>query len=175
MEPASARLRYRPLEPAHEAVFHALAVDPHVRRYLLDGAVVDRAWARAEIARAAALRAERGLGLWLLAPREPQRIPPIGFAGFRVFEELDPEPQLLYALLPHATGRGYATEAGAALLALASHPDGGDMAEVPTAVDEPNRASVRVLERLGFQPDGERPGAFGRTLLFRWRRPPGAA
>ena len=35
---------------------------------------------------------------------------PVGFIGYHVFEDLGPEPQLLYAFLERVTGRGFATE-----------------------------------------------------------------
>ena len=37
---------------------------------------------------------------------------------------------------------------------------------VRAAVDEPNLASIRVLEGLGFAAVSESPGAFGRMLHF---------
>ena len=61
--------------------------------------------------------------------------------GFRVFEDLGPEPQLLYAFLEEATGRGYATEAARWLVARA---EGLGRAEVLAAVDAPNAASVSM-------------------------------
>jgi hypothetical protein len=42
----------------------------------------------------------------------------------------------------------------------------------PTApVDEPNLASIRVLEKLGFRRCGDMPGAFGRMFEYRHRHP----
>lgn len=170
-KPRSARLVYERLAAGRAEAFHRLAMDPHVRRYLLDGQVVKRAWADAAIAASERLFTTRGVGLWLLRARPRDQDPPFGFAGFHVFEEIGPEPQLVYALVRSATRRGYATEAGEALLRFASDPDGPDMGEIPAAVDAPNRASSRVLEKLGFERTGEVPGAFGPTYTYRWQRP----
>ena len=87
--------------------------------------------------------------------------------GFRVFDALGDEPQLLYALPEQHTGKGFATEVARALVEYARRAAG--FAEVSAAVDQPNRASIRVLEKVGFRRGGEAPGAFGRTLLFTWR------
>lgn len=156
MGPGSERLEYRRLTRALIPVFHALAVDPHVRRYLLDGAVVDRAWCEAEVDRSDALFEARSVGLWLL---ERERVA-IGLAGFRVYEEHDDTPQLLYALTEASTGHGYAIEAARACIAFAGWP------EIVAAVDAPNVRSIALLTKLGFERDGEWPGAFGPTFRF---------
>lgn len=174
MEPVSPRLTYERLAPRHAEAFHALVVDPHVRRYLMDGRVMEPAWSRAAIDDSDALFAARGLGLWLVRERGREEAGPVGFCGFRVFEEMGPEPQLLYAFVEAATGRGHATEAAQALLRLATDPAGSRLAEVTAAVDAPNTASLRVLEKLGFERTGQVPGAFGASFTLRWRRPEAA-
>ncbi len=155
------RLVLERLTASDFAPFHRLVVDPHVRRFLLDGQSMDEEWSRAEIARSDELFDSIGLGLWLVHDGGDL----VGFAGFRVFEEMAPEPQLLYAFVERVTGRGYATEVGGALVALA----GPKLDPILAAADEPNAASIRVLAKLGFEPAGSLPGAFGRTLLFERR------
>jgi RimJ/RimL family protein N-acetyltransferase len=139
----------------------------------MDGRTMPRAWSREEVARSERLFARRGVGLWLLHERAREAAEPIGFAGFRVFEEISPEPQLLYAFPASATGRGYATEAAGALLRFVADPAGPGWDEVIAAVDAPNTASSRVLAKLGFERTGEVPGAFGATTTYRWRRSAG--
>lgn len=164
----SKRLSYRPLvDESLLDPFHALCTDAHVRRYLLDGEIVERLWAMEAIAASATSIAEMGVGLWLVE-RDGRWV---GFCGFRSFDDLTPEPQLLYALTEAHTGRGYATEMTDALLRLAWH---GDWTRVVSAVDAPNRASLRVLDKNGFSPCGYVPGAFGDIVLldrFRHDRP----
>lgn len=160
MTPTSARLAYRRLRVDDVDAFHALLVDPHVLRFLLDGSVVDRAFAREAVLDSDALFASRGVGLFLLSIDSED----VGFAGYRVFPDLGPEPQLLYALREPFTGRGLATEAAEACIRF------GFEAGLPTivaAVDAPNVASIRVLEKLGFERHREWPGAFGTTFGFR--------
>lgn len=157
----SARLEYRRLGAGDLDTFHALAVDPHVRRYLLDGEVMPREWADAELGSSDALFESRGVGLWLVHEAGE----PIGFAGFRVFAELEESPQLLYALVERATGRGLASEIAAALIA---HARQVGLEPLAAAVDEVNTASVRVLEKVGFRLRETRPGGpFGNTRLYR--------
>jgi RimJ/RimL family protein N-acetyltransferase len=155
----SARLAYRRLCPDDIDAFHGLCLDDHVRRFLLDGQEVPRQWATAAIETSERLFDSHGVGLWLLVR---DRVP-IGFCGFRAFDELGPEPQLLYALRRPYAGRGLATEAAAIMLEQTRRLG---WTRVVGAVDQPNIASQRVLQNLGFGSAGRVPGAFGDTLLF---------
>ncbi len=150
---------------AEVEVFLGLCHDEHIRGFLLDGEVLPREWASAAVAESRVSFAERGVGLWLVRAAGTA----IGFCGFRVFPTLSPEPQLLYALLPRVTGRGHATRLARALL---SHVAALGWARVEAAVDAPNTASVRVLEKCGFARCGAVPGVFGDTLLFEWLAQP---
>ena len=159
----SARLRYRELAAGDIEEFHRLVTDPHVLRYLMDGEVLPRSWSEQAIATSVAAFDAAGLGLWLIWERSGGPAP-IGFCGFWVFEEVGPEPQLLYAFVLSATGRGYATETARALVGYARRH--GATGDIVSAVDAPNTASIRVLEKIGFERRGAVPGAFGETLLF---------
>lgn len=172
MTPTSPRLRWRRLCAAELDTFHRLAIDPHIRRYLLDGETVDRDWCAATLAASDALFDRLGLGLWLLSHRDgiPGGIPDgihgidgtLGFAGYHIFDGMGDNPQLLYALIEAATGRGLATEAARALV-TAGHAAGLD--PVRSAVDGPNTASLRVLAKAGFTIDRTTPtGHFGETV-----------
>ena len=161
---ASERLHYRRLSTADVDGFHALIVDEHVRRFLLDGLTMDRDWSTGQVAASDALFAERGVGMWLTYSTGPES-KPIGFCGFIRFEETGPEPQLLYALTAEHAGQGYATEMARALIEYVRQNTAAT--EIISAVDEPNAASCRVLTKLGFQSSGSSPGAFGRMLHYR--------
>lgn len=58
-----------------------------------------------------------------------------------------------YGVLPAFEGHGYATEGVAALCRFAFRAGGARFVEAETAPD--NRASQRVLAKLGFRPTGE--------------------
>lgn len=165
-EPQSPRLRFARLAPARLDDFQRLMTDLHIRCYLLDGEIVTRDQCVAEITTSAELFARAGIGLWLLSPREDAAAPPIGFCGFRAFPEVQPdEPQLLYALIEAATGRGLATEAARALIDYERRL--GRRRVIYSAVDAPNAASLRVLEKVGFVRTGTVPGAFGEIICVR--------
>lgn len=165
--PRSARLDYRRPLASDVDVLHAIITDDHVKRYLCDGQTLPREWAVETIAASDQLFATRGVGLWLVF--EPASAgAPIGFCGFFTFEgfeALGGEPQLIYALRETAAGQGHATEAAEASIRHAREHAG--FTTIVAAVDEPNRASIRVLEKLGFERCGEAPGAFGAVILFR--------
>lgn len=72
----------------------------------------------------------------------------IGYVGVD-WLELDARRHLEfgYRFIPSARRKGYATEAGAALLALAAQTFRG---EVLAVIDPTNRASINTSEKLGF-------------------------
>jgi RimJ/RimL family protein N-acetyltransferase len=164
----SKRLRFVPLVEAELDSFHALVVDEHVRRYLMDGEVQLREWSEGCVRDSRALFEDRGIGLWIV--REIAGDALVGFCGFVVIPSLRPEPQLLYAMYERFTGRGYATEMASACVMRARNVAGFD--DVYAGVDEPNVASRRVLEKLGFEEIATLPGHFGKSFLFRLTGPP---
>jgi [ribosomal protein S5]-alanine N-acetyltransferase len=161
----SNRLSYRAVRADDLDVFHALVVDEHVRRYLMDGNVFPREWSAERIRDSASLFEHRGVGLWLVAERDNTET--IGFCGFIELPAVHPEPQLVYALTAHFTGRGYATEMARACITEARQQPGFD--EIIAGVDDVNAASRRVLDKLGFQAIGTFEGAFGPSTLCRLR------
>jgi RimJ/RimL family protein N-acetyltransferase len=73
----------------------------------------------------------------------------VGYSGVAWFEfEGASRLEFGYRLVPDARGRGYATEAGRAVLALAADTFRG---EVLGMVDPTNDASMRVMAKLGFE------------------------
>jgi [ribosomal protein S5]-alanine N-acetyltransferase len=75
-----------------------------------------------------------------------------------------------FAFLPEQRGRGYAVEAGRAVLADARGRLGFRRVLAITTPD--NQASARVLERLGMASAGERPLDGGQPLrLYEWSAP----
>ena len=159
----SERLRYHRVGPSDLHAFHRLVQDEHVRRYMMDGHVLPRAWSAQRIRDSRALFERRGVGIWLAYERITDDL--VGFCGFQ-----DPpdgsEPRLVYALLERFTGQGLATEMARAAIEQARRWPG--FAEIAADVDEINVASVRVLEKLGFERVAVQPGAFGNLLALRF-------
>jgi ribosomal-protein-alanine N-acetyltransferase len=140
------RLTLRPFAPEDFEELHDFFTDADVRRHLLDDTVVSREWVEEEIVSSQARFVESGCGLWTLSDVGRDGI--VGFVGFRPFFD-PPELQLLYGLLPSYWGRGFATEAAAAVLDYAFGALG--LEEVRAATDVPNTSSVAVLQRLGMR------------------------
>ncbi len=139
------RLELRPVCDAEVAELHGVFSDPDVRRYLCDGQDFGAPWVRETVGKSLALFARRGLGLWAVrAPGAPEIVGVVGYAEFRD----PPVLELLYALLPSQWGRGLATEA---VRVLIDHGYSTGLEEIEASIDAPNRASARVLGRLGFR------------------------
>jgi len=75
----------------------------------------------------------------------------IGMCGLLRRETLD-APDIGYAFLPEYEGRGYASEAAAAVLRHGREALG--IARIVAIVSPGNAASMRVLEKLGLRRDG---------------------
>jgi RimJ/RimL family protein N-acetyltransferase len=88
----------------------------------------------------------------------------LGCVGFWHFHD-PPELELVVSLSPDWWGRGLAREACAALIRYAFDDLAWDF--VQAAADDPNVASIALMERLGMEPAGERPGEFGTIRVFR--------
>jgi len=150
------RLELHAFEPSLVVALHEIFMNPGVRHFLLDEAIVDREWVGREIAESQKRVAGGGLGLWAVRVRGGSRW--IGFTGYREFYQ-PPQLQLLYALLPEVWHRGLATEMAHAVI---DHTWASTrMTEIRASIDEPNVASGRVLERLGFTRIGSSPGDHG--------------
>jgi RimJ/RimL family protein N-acetyltransferase len=91
-----------------------------------------------------------GWGLWSLDEREGGRL--AGTVGLFPLAREGPEIELAYHVVPSRGGRGYATEAGAALLEAAWRET--DLDHVVAIAFPENRASIRVMEKLGMTHEG---------------------
>lgn len=130
---------------------HRLLADPDVRRYLCDGKDLGAAWVGGLVETSQADFAARGLGLWAARLRGRTRV--IGLVGYREFFE-PPVLELLYALAPSEWGTGVASEMAAAAIEFGF---GLGLPVIRASTDEPNQASVRVLEGLGFEESTREP------------------
>lgn len=147
----SERLALRPCGFEDVPALHALWTDPEVRRWLWDDVAIPEASAREVVRESLASFAERGFGQWAIADRDGG--PLFGAVGLRRFEG-GREIELLYALHPSRQGAGLATEAARAVLEHGFRTL--SLPRIAARVDTPNRASVRLLERLGLRFEGER-------------------
>jgi RimJ/RimL family protein N-acetyltransferase len=105
-----------------------------------------------------------GYGRWTVTLADTRE--PIGNCGFILWREgeADERPELAYGYLRDAWGRGYATEAAAAVLqwTFTTLP----VNEVVALTHPGNAASQRVLAKLGFESAGEVAPSHGRTMAM---------
>jgi [ribosomal protein S5]-alanine N-acetyltransferase len=103
-----------------------------------------------------------GYSFWAVTERESGAV--IGEAGLYPMNGVGPDIELGYALGTPWWGRGYATEAGGAILHAAFEHLG--VARVVAVAKRENAASLHVLDKLGFRLEGERDAWGARQLLF---------
>ena len=162
----SPQLRLRELHEGDAAFALELLNDADFLRHIGDKGVRTLADAVAYLRNGPlASYAAHGFGLWGVEPREGGAL--FGMCGLLQRDWLD-APDIGYAFLPAARGRGIAREAAAATLALARSRFGAT--RVLAIVNPDNAASIRLLEGVGFVADGtaEPPGE-GRTIArYAW-------
>ncbi|MBS1827406.1 MAG: GNAT family N-acetyltransferase [Acidobacteria bacterium] len=147
MELETERLRLRAVTMDDVDALHALWTDADVRRFLWDGAVIDRETAYEVVQGTLEDWGDHGVGLFSILLQGEEEI--IGFCGVRRFPP-DEEWELLYGLLPAYWGNGLAVEASAATLRFAFTRLPVDC--IAGRTDKPNAASIRVLQKLGMRP-----------------------
>jgi ribosomal-protein-alanine N-acetyltransferase len=155
------RLVLRPVTVGDHAVLLAHWAAPDVCRFLFDGAMLSPAEITEAIEESTRDFGGAGYGLWLV--HEKGRTDLVGTAGLRRLQDLGLE--LFYSLAPGSWGKGYATEAGRAVLDHALGPLG--LPEVLAEVDEGNTASIAVIERLGMTEFDVMPGLLGPVARYR--------
>ncbi len=142
----SARLKYRRLrEDDLEAVLARYAADPEVTRYL--------SWPRHRSLADTRIFLELSDAQWAKGPAGPYLLEAEGrLIGSTGLEFPTPcRATVGYALARDAWGRGYATEALAAMVGIARELGAH---RIETIVHPANGASVRVLEKGGFTREG---------------------
>lgn len=155
------RLVLRPLGRDDAAAFHAINVDPSVRRYLFDDHVLSPEMSADMLGRSLDLLAREGHGLFGITLRGGDAL--VGWAGYLYPQD----PQVLeigYALLPAYWGRGIAVEASRAVMVWGMRHLG--LTAFRASTDAPNAASIRVLEKLGFAPTHRTPGPAAEQVHF---------
>lgn len=146
MRLTTARLLLRPHELDDVPFMIDLNSDPEVVRYTGDGALESEEEARAIIA-----RVQRQVDVWRMGRSvviDRATGEKLGWCGLKWFEE-EQEADLGYRFHRRHWGKGYATESSIATIEYAFGEL--DLDRLVANVVEANVASVRVLEKLGFQ------------------------
>ncbi len=140
------RLSIMPFLEGDLPLLHRIFADPFVRKYLWDDIAVPEDQV-ADILRVNHMLMEkRRFGLWKISRKADGQV--IGFTGLWYFFE-EPQPQLIYGLLPDHTGQGYATEAAGKIVAYAFEDLG--YSYLIAATDPPNTDSHAVARQLGMK------------------------
>jgi RimJ/RimL family protein N-acetyltransferase len=155
------RLVIREWSLADEAALAQLFGDPDVVRYIAFGDHTTQSL----IERYLSDQQQLGFAFYALCTREGEIL---GEVGFHVYEPTG-EPELGWALVPRAWGKGYATEGARAcieaLFAQSEHE------RILAQVDLRNARSLRTAERIGMRPLGEIEHRSGNPhMLFEVRR-----
>ncbi len=126
--------------------------DPEVMRHVAHGDTWDRWRTAAVLAAHAQHHRVRGLAFWAVVERRSGTV--IGDAGLEPIDGRPGTAEVGWTLQRGAWGRGYATEAGAAVVRAAFGPLG--LVAVEALILPANTASVRVALKLGLRPVGHR-------------------
>jgi [ribosomal protein S5]-alanine N-acetyltransferase len=155
------RLSLQPVTAADVPALHVLWSAAPLRRHLWDDRVIAPEQTRDIVARSELMFMRDGTGLW--AARRTGTEALLGFGGYWQVDGSS-RAELLFGIDAEHWHRGYATEVAGALLRYGFDDLG--LGDVCASADAPNRASQRVLEKLGFR---RLPGD-GSAVEFRLHR-----
>jgi RimJ/RimL family protein N-acetyltransferase len=150
IEPSTSRLVLRQWRDSDREPFAALNADPLVMEHF--PALLTRDQSDAMVDRCVEQLLLNGHGLWAVEVRTSGEF--IGFVGLAVptFEAaFTPCTEIGWRLATSAWGRGYATEAANAVLAMAFGPIG--LNEVVSFTTGHNLRSQKVMQRIGMTRD----------------------
>jgi len=141
------RLRLEPCGMQHHDGLRVVNGDPEVMRFV-GGVPQDAEQTAAWIRRAEARWAELGFSWWTILLADSGKV--IGACCVQHIEN-DPaqECEIGWRLLPDCWGKGYATEAARAMIGFAFREL--DLPRLFSIADPRNKASTRVMERLGMR------------------------
>ncbi|MEX2566075.1 MAG: GNAT family N-acetyltransferase [Cyclobacteriaceae bacterium] len=140
------RLKLIPFDLEDSKIFLELNNNPFIRKYLWDDEMISQETCDDIIRQNQAYFNKSGYGLWKINEIDGKHI--VGYVGLWYFFE-EPQPQLIYALLPAFTKKGYAKEAGLAIVEFAFNHLG--FSYLTAATDEPHKASQNVALSIGME------------------------
>lgn len=144
------RLLLRPLSMLDlEFVFRHFS-DPEVNRYLLDEEPVTTREQAQSIIDFYSLPGRKSYNRWVIVRKTGAR--PIGTCGYHQWQVLHHRAEIGYDLEKASWKQGIMTEALRAMLSYGFEQMGLNRVEALVYIE--NEASIRVLERLGFQKEG---------------------
>jgi [ribosomal protein S5]-alanine N-acetyltransferase len=130
---------------------HAVWGDPEVMRYLPSDPSASLSESAGRVERSITRFAGTGYGLCAVVQREDRRV--VGTCGLFPVEWVGPEVEVAYHFAREVWNRGYATEAAGAWVGAAF--DQLDLDRVVALAYPANRASTRVMEKIGMRFDAQ--------------------
>jgi ribosomal-protein-alanine N-acetyltransferase len=146
----TARLVIRTFEARDGEAWIALVSDPDVRKYLPSGPILTLDDVPTMLERRHAMERERGFSVWAVDEKSTGSF--VGQCGLVPVEGKGPEIEIAYHFNKASWGKGYATEAAAAVVAHGLGTLGLD--RIIGVVMPENIASCRVLEKSGMRFEG---------------------
>ncbi|MCC5638666.1 GNAT family N-acetyltransferase [Nostoc sp. CHAB 5844] len=140
------RLALTPILESELSTLHLIVTDSYVRRYLCDDQIFSLQQVEEMLKQSIKYFEEQRFGLWLIKIDSNNEV--IGFVGLWYFFD-EEQPQLIYALLPKALKKGYATEAATKIQEYCFDELGYKY--VVASCDLPNLESQKVAQRLGMK------------------------
>jgi len=157
------RLVLRDLEPDDVEVIAAIFADEETMRFIGAGGVLGRDIAVRTIERERRQYEEHGWGQWATVERQTGRC--IGLCGLILWPDIDghKELEVAYLLARDSWGKGFATEAAAAI-----RDAGAKIRPDPVSLIYPdNAASINVARKIGMRYEKEVDFAGHRLGLYR--------
>lgn len=142
--------------------------DPEVMRFIGNGAPIhDIEETRRRVQRRIDHQERHGFGFWAMIEKASGQL--VGACGLKHLEDNGPEIEVGYHLARAVWGRGYATEAARASLDYGFRWLALD--RIVGVVHPANRASQRVLEKIGMTLEGTGHYYGGEALCYAATRP----
>jgi RimJ/RimL family protein N-acetyltransferase len=158
---ATERFDLRLLVGDDAAELQRLYGDPEAMRYVgADGRARTPEQTVRGVGRLIHHQEQHGYSLWAVTERETGEV--IGVAGLVLEDFEGPEAEVVYELQRDRWGRGIATEVARACLEVAF--ERLELGRVIALAYPENGPSVRVMQKIGMQPDGE-VEAYGRRMV----------
>jgi RimJ/RimL family protein N-acetyltransferase len=142
------RLFARHFQPDDLDDFAALCADPQVMRYVGDGQGLPRDGVKRWIEVCQQKYAQRGYGTSAVFEKSSGKF--IGYCGVVRAPENDFD-ELIYVFHISAWGKGYAVEAGRAMLSYVF--ERSSLERIYATIDPDNSASIKVAGKIGFNFD----------------------
>ena len=155
------RLAVRTLEPTDLDAFHAITGDVELMRFVDAGVPLTREQTAYWIDKTRENFARDGYTTFAVVDRESRRM--IGYAGL-IHRPGTEQIEITYVLEKAAWGRGLATELARGLVDYGFRERG--LRRIEATIDPDNRASRRVVEKLGFRLEGIETDDDGDTAVY---------